>query len=308
MDKTYIIGTPTIDVLQEAEYIYAKVYKENRFNEWLSKDTAFRYLIKRNLCTPQEDKDIETLEKAVEDKKVGLYLSYFQNKDFAKKLRKELKTLKLNLIKKTNRRHSLDDYTLEGFTEKIKNYYIFYSIILDEHGNKLSETFDTVDITLLERIVEEYWKISPTVKEYKEVARTEPWNSFWSISKLDNFKVLGHSQRSLVLYTQMYENAYKHPDCPDDKIIEDDDLFDGWMIHARRKQENEKKQQSKEHIDAKHPDASEVYIPVKTTEEAIDVNSWNDVQGRILKGKRQKLIQAQGTVKDSDIIRLDQKG
>ncbi len=308
VDKTYIVDTPTIDVLQEAEYIYGEVHRENRFDEWLSNDAALLHLVKRKICTLQEDEDIKTLDKAIDDKKVSLYLSYYQNKDFTKKLRKELTILKRNKQRKTYRRHYLDDYTLDGFAERIKNYYIFYSITLDGHGNRLAHTFDKVSLTLLERVVQEYWKASPTDDEYKEIARTEPWQALWSINKLANFESLGNSQRNLVLYTQMYENAYKHPDSPDDKIINDNDLFEGWMIYVRRKQENENKQKGKEHVDAKHPDSSEIYIPVKTTDEAIEVDSLNDASGRILKGRRVQLIKAQGTVQDKDIIKLDQQG
>lgn len=308
VDKTYIVGTPTVDVLQEAEYIYRKIYNENRFEEWLLTDNALIYLVQRKLCTLQEDEDIKTLNKSVDDKKVALYLSYFQNQEFGKKLRKELTILKSKQTKKQNIRNRLNDYTLEGFAERNKNHYIFYNVILDEYGYKLSTTFENVNITLLERIIEEYWNTYPTEIEYKEIARTEPWNSLWSINKLGNFEIVGNSQRNLVLYTQMYENAYRHPDCPNDKIIEDDDLFDGWMIHVRRKQDDERKNTAKEHIDAKHPNASEIYIPATTNEKAAEIDSFNDASGRILKKKRARLINARGSVDNKDIMTLDELG
>jgi hypothetical protein len=295
-------------VLQEAEYIYAQAQKDNRFSEWLSKPRALRYLVQRKLCSFNEDEDIKTLEKTIEYKKVGLYLSHFQNKEFAKQLRRELAILKKNYTKKKNIRHWLDDYTLDGFADNAKNHYIFYRIISDEEGNAIWDSFEDVHIPLLEAIVGEYWRVHPTEIEYKEIARTEPWNSLWSINKLANFRVIGNSQRNLVLYTHMYENAYKHPDCPSEKVITDTDMFEGWMIHVRRKQDDERKQNTKEHIDAKHPNAGEIYIPVQTNEEAIEVDSFNNASGRILKKKRGKFIEQQGQVADKELTKLDQRG
>ena len=43
----------------------------------------------------------------------------------------------------------------------------------------------------------------------------------------------------MVSFSRMYDGAYGSPECPPDKVIEDDDMFDGWLIDQRRTREKE---------------------------------------------------------------------
>ena len=63
----------------------------------------------------------------------------------------------------------------------------------------------------------------------------------------------------------MYDGAYESVETPEDRIFEDDDAFDGWMIHIKRKRDREKKEKEFEkhkHLGNKHKD---IFIYLLTT-------------------------------------------
>jgi len=293
LDKTYIVETPTLDVLQESGYIYDKIHKENRFAGWLSNDLALSYLLRRKICVLDVDKNLEILSKSIDDKKVGLYFAHWQNQQLYKQLRNQLKVLKKSYIRQFNTRHFLDKYTIDGYASKIQEQFVYYKSIFHEDGTLVWDDFDNVDIRLLDKILGQYFDEQPTEEECRFLARNEPWRSCWTIKGIHNFRIIENSQRNLILYTKMYENAYQHPDCPSNKIIDDDDLFDGWLIQIKRKNDKDKKDNIKESVDMKHPNASEIFIPVANAEEALEVNSFNDVGARIAKKKREAQLNAQ---------------
>ena len=64
------------------------------------------------------------------------------------------------------------------------------------------------------------------------------------------------------MYSKLYDGAYEHPECPEDSVIQDDDMFDGWMIFQRRKREKSKTaKQVDSVIGAKQREAEELFIP-----------------------------------------------
>ena len=52
---------------------------------------------------------------------------------------------------------------------------------------------------------------------------------------------LSDDQKSVILYSRMYDSAYESPDRPTDEVIEDNDMFDGWMAKGRREADKERK-------------------------------------------------------------------
>ena len=53
---------------------------------------------------------------------------------------------------------------------------------------------------------------------------------------------LTKDQLSLSSYSTLYDNVYESHECPNEKIIDDDDCLDGWLIQQRRKSEKDRKQ------------------------------------------------------------------
>jgi accessory colonization factor AcfC len=87
----------------------------------------------------------------------------------------------------------------------------------------------------------------------------------------------------------MYDNIYKHADCPSEDIICDDDALDGWMILEKRKSQNKDKETVIDHLikNEKIKNSSEIFIMSDGSKEHREfVNNLNDPQA--LKIKKEK--------------------
>jgi alpha-amylase/alpha-mannosidase (GH57 family) len=99
----------------------------------------------------------------------------------------------------------------------------------------------------------------------------------------------------------MYDSAYEHPECPPDNVIEDDDLFDGWMIHQRRESEkNKNKNRTEKILEGKKLDkAGEVFIMANSQEEAQNIYNLNDNTSRHIIRERNTVIQSNSDMIDN---------
>ena len=142
-----------------------------------------------------------------------------------------------------------------------------------------------------------------TTEQYRELARTEPWRSRWMMLKPKPFgNRVTDEQRHLTIYSRMYDNAYKNTDCPSDKVIDDDDMFDGWMITESRKNEREKQvNRANEKLGGRHASSQEVFIMADSKQDIEDVESLNDFQSKMVKKQRAGFIKQKGEVAVSDL-------
>ena len=68
-------------------------------------------------------------------------------------------------------------------------------------------------------------------------------------------------QRKLISWTNIYRNIRNHPEFPGQRIIEDHDAFDGWMILLNRKESAEKGH--KKQLQNLRPNAQNVFMGQK---------------------------------------------
>ena len=108
-------------------------------------------------------------------------------------------------------------------------------------------------------------------------------------------------QRSLVSFSQMYDSVYEHPECPDDKIIDDDDMLDGWMIVQKRKIAKAKKQAQVDDINPNLKNAGEVFLFGKQKEEVEEILSLNSKEALYRMKEKINYINRVGSSEDSKL-------
>jgi len=313
MDKVYKLSSPSSYVKYMASKVYTESINDTRFESWFSEKQCKVILITNGLCDAAIDENMKTIEKRIEDLKVELLGNMFDDVNH-KKTRKII-----DMVKKKHRsmlysRHSLDHLTSKGFAESEKQRYIISKTVKDESGEILWKKEEDVDTKLLEKITSKIHKNIITSEQIRELSRTEPWRGYWSINKTDPFNVpvqeLTSEQKTLILYSKMYDSVRENPECPSDDIMKDDDLFDGWMITEQRKREGEK---TKMEIDKrlekyKNSNADELYIipqgrtreeQVKEAEEIFDMN---DTHGKIIIGQRKNVVKRTGRAVDGQFL------
>lgn len=289
----YYVGIPPVVVLQQASLLYDDIMSRYRFEGWLTQDEAKEKLIGAGVIPSDVDKQLTDIEKALESFKKQLFTNFTIVNDRyrqGKKIIADFETKRAELIGKM---HYLDAACLETLAASECGYFIAQYTQCDSNFQRLWE--GPIQHLLLRKIQAEYQKQWIGVKEYRELARTDPWRSYWNSQKNGAFRVIGEEQQNLIMYSRMYDNAYKHMECPSDFVINDDDLFDGWLLHQREKAAGDKAESP---VLKSNPDAQELYIMVKNQEEANQVLDLNSADTKNIIKEREMVIKKVGEIHD----------
>lgn len=309
--KLYYIVSPTADILYEAAEFYDEVYQDNLYKEWLSLDEAKQMAIKNGIWSEDGDEKIETCDKTIEEKKVEIYQTYLTNPTASKEARIILKKVREFQNSLLIKKHAYDHLTLEGYSEFQSQCFMFSKIILNSEKKPLWDSYYSSDQSLLNTIINEYKKHGLSGTQIRELAKTEPWRTLWSIHKEHNFTntILNDDQRTLVLYSRMYDSIYNHPECPADDMVLDDDVIDGWLIVNRKNADKERKAKQATSLIGGNikENAGEVFVVVpqfdskgnrisKTEQDkhAKQIYDLNDMTGRATIHQREKFLSTKG--------------
>lgn len=302
----YKLKYPDLNTKYLAELYAQEEFDQNRFNDWISDEEIVNYLIVSDLWNPVIEKEFNSLSKTIEDYKVNLYENEF-NKVKQKKIRKSLSDAKLRLDHLHTIRHSFDHLTVTGYANLLKSNYILAHSIFDMQDNLIFPNIEDIDFVLFNNLSSSIAQGIISSAAFREIARSDIWRNYWISNK--NF-VFGKptiewtdEQRNLAVITKMYDNAYEHPECPDNHIIEDDDMFDGWMISIRRDNEKQKKnKQSEKRLGDKLSNSGEVFLMANSRDEAKEIYDLNNVSSRNIIKERQSLLnKSKGPIKDSEL-------
>lgn len=304
---TYVLKPADPYVRLRAAKIYKDTVRESRFDSWLTDKGCLHLLVKNGICSADIDANIKIIDKEIENLKVGLFTSLFIS-DVHDQTRRRLDMVKKKHLEMVSNRHSLDHLTVNGFAEMVKRQYLVFETLYLENSERVWTDQNKVDSLLLEQIASEIISSSIDIPQLRDISRNEPWRNYWNVNKGNPFNIynilhLTDEQRTLVLFSRMYDSAYEHPNCPPDDIIEDDDLFDGWMIYERRKNEKDKMTSQFEQRmgkNSKMSESDEVFLVARNKEDATRINSMNDVHGKIVKSQREAVIKRQGKAVDAN--------
>ena len=303
----YFLSCPNQTVKAIANNIYEESISNNRFEKWLNSKTAHQILIQRGIISPIIDSQIKSVEESIEDLKVALFKAMFSTSD-EKRIRKELKMAKEKLAELEKSRSDLYYLTLEGFATRLKFMVLLagslYSAVTFERIFD-NEEIKTADFFFIDQIINQKTLVEPVDKELRELARTQPWRTTWSLGKPNPFQKpitdLNEYQQILMVYSNLYDNIRESTECPSDNIINDDDTCDGWLILQSRKREKELKQKQTDEVLGKNSKANEVFIPAKNKDDFDRIHSMNDGSSKIIMQQRTSQIKQQGIVKDGDL-------
>jgi hypothetical protein len=303
----YKLIYPNIDIKYQAEIYAEEEYCNNRFNDWITEDMAVDYLVSMGLWSPNGDSNLKNLEQQVDDIKIDLYKN-FLNPTKIKQLRRNLLNIKNTYNRLYSTRHYLDQYTIEGYTQFLKNQYILVYSLFDIENNLIFESLNKADPSLLNSLSDTLITNTIDISTFRYIARSDIWRNFWSANQQNLFDKSTinwtDEQKTLVVLTKMYDSAHEHPDCPPDNIFEDDDMFDGWMLI--QKKENEKtrnKNRTEKMLEGKKLNkAGEVFIMANSQEEAQNIYSLNDPNSMHIIRERNTIIRnSQSQIEESNL-------
>jgi hypothetical protein len=267
------------------------------------------YILKeKSIWDDIKEEKLQQFPKHIENLKLSLYDNVFKSKqrDAARKalqfIREEQRQLAMQF-------HEYQYLTAVGVATMAKARYILTSSLYRLDDTKIFNENEpwTIPNSLVEAVAVVVGNTKLSEATLREIARTDPWRTIWMAKKAENsvFGIpavdLTEEQRLLSIWSSVYDNIYEHPESPSEEVIEEDDMLDGWMIHQKRKREDEKAGKDGDSLmqNEKIRNSDEILIPVDTAEDAHKVNALNDTHAMMVRRKREALIKSKGAVDET---------
>ena len=307
----------------KAEELYREVLEEGLLSGLYSMEDIQALLTKPfgvsnyrfgiTLWAPDDDVKLSVLKEDTEKLKVGIYESQL-NLGQKEAARVGLRKAEAEISRLLTIKHSLDGMTAQGLATMHKQIFLIGSSIVNGQGARLlgGDWYKNTYTPLLSVALKRFSESVLDEAEYRELARNDPWRSIWSARKSDglfgrNASELSEEQRTLVLWSQFYDNVYENPECPPDSVIDDNDALDGWTIVQRRKREKENLVSSiEDKLSDKAKKANEIFIPAEDDKAAAKIDSINSIEARIIKRQRLNQVRQQGHVNEIDFKDVQQ--
>lgn len=313
--KTYFVKSPSRRARLDMFIFMDQVRDELAFEDLLSQDELDCFLLTNKIWSADLEEEIVTLEKNIEEFKVQIFQNVFKSRERGL-ARKGLQVSRERLSELLGVKHSFDYLTVEGVISMVKAQLNMYSSLYD--GDELVFKGDFWDERgdLLNTAIEKYHTSLFKEFHYREVARTDPWRSYWGLSSkeagLFGLSPFDYSdeQRILSTWSNLYDRIFDSPNCPGDDVIQDDDMLDGWMIVQRRnREEHLAKKQGEEGFQGneKIRQSDEIYVVAQNMDDARKVDKLNDSVSKRLKTQRWQTINRTGVADERDLPDIKNK-
>lgn len=307
--RVYYLTVPNPEQRFEAAEIYREARRDAELDGALSEQELLLILNKNQIWTSQEDNELQKLNKALESLKVELFENRLRS-NAKLTLRSALRKTKEGIFRLESLRHILDYITVDGLALSAKYRYLISASLRYEGWETFSGERDD---PLIDNVIEIISHERLGEPEFRKLARTEPWRSIWSSRQFAGrgiFDVaavnLSDDQRTLIIWSSVYDNIREYPDCPNDDVISDDDMLDGWMIIQRKKKEsqiasnavNSLGQTANTQMRDKLQNAEEVFLMADTIEDAREIEKMNDAANAMNKSRRLAYVKQHGEVNE----------
>lgn len=315
--EIYRYTAPTLEQRALADMIFREIFQETKFNDLITRDQAKQILARKGRWTNEHEDNYKKMSKHIEDLKINLYKSLYNNKQQAT-IRRQLVGYNKSLEKSIAQKYELDNLTLEYHAENTRDDFLTAICIVDNQGGPVYtyDNFWQKDSYILNRFSTLLSQNPVTTEQYRKMARTDPFRSMWSIGKHDMFSIpatqLSLEQRNIVMYCSMYAGVYDHPERPVDEVLEDDDMLDGWLILQRRQVDKDRNDREVEKLLGKkgadqNADGGELFIVTNSAEEARKIRNMNDLDGQRRIKQRTKAVEEKGTLHEHHLpdVKLD---
>jgi len=288
----------------EANLLYNKIINDEKYNDWIREENMIGIMINLGLWTKETDAIINQLEKRIDNFKVELFQN-FMSTSAIPKIKKNLNSAKSQLNRILNSKNEFFTNTLEGYASSLKHEFIICKTLFKNNKSLFNTDNSLSSYTEFNDIVNEINKYTVKLEDIKFLARSPMWRSYWNSSKENIFPEAvsewTDDQRTLVNMSRMYDSIYEHPESPNEKVIEDDDMLDGWMIVQKRKMEKLKNQKTIDDINPNLKNAQEVFLFGRNQQDVENIIGLNDQSAMSRFKEKISAINAIGTMDDGQL-------
>lgn len=301
-----------LETLIESHHVYTEAYDEALEDGLMTYADIQGYMEDNGLWTRDDEEELKHIKNKIDDKKLKMYNNRTK-KPFVEKERRALRILESMWVQHSSKEAALHSQSCEAIADTARLEFLLRTHCL----YKNEPVPPSLDSNVLIRA---YNKSQYSDTIVRELARTEPWRSLWISSRKVNFKLLFNkddediniNQRSIILWSNTYDNIQEAYEPPSEDVIEDDDLLDGWFIYSRRKREREQKKKDLEDkmSSSKGKDADETFVMVNKEEgfDKADIASMNDPEAQVTKARRYAQLAKEKQVEYSKLVDVQDRG
>lgn len=310
--QDFVLKNPSIEIKYQASLLYNQILNEEKYQNWIREDNAESVMISLGIWEDKTNDIIKGLYKRLDDLKVNLFKAWMMPTK-QKMIRKDIDHIKKQLNKILAVKQEFLGHTLEGYASSIKHEFIICKTLYSD--NKLvfdNNSSNNKSFVKFNSLNQEISHMAIGISEYKELARHDAWKSYWTANK--NHDVFNgpvcswtDDQRMMFKISRMYDNIYEHPECPEEVVIADDDMLDGWMILQQREQTKAKKEKSLDSTTRNLRDASEIFLFPQSQEEFSDIMSLNSDETKMEIKEKMAFIAKKGEAAEHEMPDVQRK-
>jgi hypothetical protein len=300
---TLLLRYPTRYYRYIANEIYNEIYEEALYYGMYTDNDLKFFLLENELWLPEHEEKLSSLQKDIEELKLRMYEASFNSQvlDSAKKV---LRAAKNDLQSLYEKKFSYNHLSASGFAEIERNKFLIGMSLYSTNEVQFwdEDSYWSSPAFILEQVLTIHKENRISETEYRWLARNEPWRSYW-LSRKSEGQLFGiapvdmtEEQRSLVVWSSIYDNVNEHPEQPPQYVIDDDDVLDGWFISQRKKREKELNRSAADQLisNEKIRNSGEVFIPASSQADLQRINSLNDAEADIIKKQRMNYLNKHG--------------
>ena len=306
--NNFEIHPPTVEDKLESCSVYHDAYYKALDQEVMTETQMNEWMIKRDLWSYHEDKELETIRTEIENLKVDIFKSSAEKKK-ASGIRFSIRKQEEKLKQKINKKYLYYHNTCESIASLEKLRFLIRRNCV--HNNKIYNISDEE----LDFALDIYRENTYEDSLIREICRNEPWRSLWFTKDhlteklfLQINRDITVNQQNLITWSKTYDNIHESIDCPSEDVINDDDMLDGWFIFQGRKRKQERKEKEFDNkISDKIKNSEEVFLMASDQEEAQDIDNMNSYHAKMIKKQRAAVIKKGGGASQYDFedVKLD---
>lgn len=271
-----------------ANFIHSKALKEGKKSGILSREELTKRAIDIGIWGPTYTNDMNILKQEVTTIESEIQEEQSSNKgrrtptSKLKKLQDRHEFVK-NKVEKLSATylHHIEIPSIEYQAENERAYYLVATSTLsfpemERLWPTLQDLKEETRTGFVVNIINQYYKAGlATEEQIRKVARAAIWRIKWNASKKNGgaktlfgreMYDITTDQFRLIYWSQIYDSAYESMEPPSDDVIDNDKLFDEWLLQRAEKSKQEAK---KRDVDNKLSKASS-----NGSEVGIDVNGF----------------------------------
>jgi hypothetical protein len=302
----------TIEDEFEANQVYMETLVNAAEDGLKTFDEMHEWVVSKGLWTAEDDEREKGLKKDLDKLKIEIFKAR-NNVSNREIIRKYIRAGEQQQLEHLNKKNIYQENTCEGLAIVEKSLELIRRCTYV--GKELFD-FASIDIKEIWACVN---KQACDEKQIRELARSEPWRSIWSLRESGTYSLFSNNdreltveQRNLLLWSRMYDNIQESTNCPSEDVIDDDDVLDGWLLMEQQKRDQEKAQAEFESTASeKISNSDEIFVMAGSRNEAEKIENMNNIHGKMTKKERLATIKDRGSVNQHEFrderLKLRQK-